>query len=438
MKKVLAIQNQILYERFKNLADKSFDMLDNYSETLPYELKRCITITYGGGGSEFFGYTPCFWGFIERYKDELTILPEFALCIEAIQQDKSINKDIEIADFLIQFLTKLAREKEFFEVDIKRYLDEFHKRKNEMLRFNIDNFNKVYSRYEKYLYSDRQVIAFAPLRGFESESEDIDLGNFFKIRRMPADELTELWYDYYNLSTFSKSDSIRMIKFCIVTEQKSQADINTEFNSIITSLRLWKKGSVGYDTIYYLSKWSPLGGRISGSTSIFFGHPPVVLKSTEVEEFKNFYVKFNEVKISDYKFLDMAINRFNYAYERKRQEDKLVDYMIAFEALFMKETQELQHRLSVRIARFLEGEYDKRKDLFLDFKRIYDLRSKIVHGESINHKNLKKLKVESLSELISKVEEQLRESIKRFIDLIDQDVNYNHEEFLDKLDLNNV
>jgi hypothetical protein len=156
MKKVLAIQNQILYERFKNLADKSFDMLDNYSETLPYELKRCITITYGGGGSEFFGYTPCFWGFIERYKDELTILPEFALCIEAIQQDKSINKDIEIADFLIQFLTKLAREKEFFEVDIKRYLDEFHKRKNEMLRFNIDNFNKVYSRYEKYLYSPEQ------------------------------------------------------------------------------------------------------------------------------------------------------------------------------------------------------------------------------------------------------------------------------------------
>jgi hypothetical protein len=29
----------------------------------------------------------------------------------------------------------------------------------------------------------------------------------------------------------------------------------------------------------------------------------------------------------------------------------------------------------------------------------------------------------------------LRMSIKRFIDLIDQDVNYNHNEFLDKLDL---
>lgn len=435
MKKALDIQNPILYERFKKLADKSFDMLDNYSETLPYELKHCITITDGGGGSEFIGYRSCFWGFIERYKDELTRLPEFVLCIEAIQQDNSSNKDIEIADFLIQFLTKLAREKEFSEVDIKRYLDEFHKRKNELFRFNIDNFNKVYSRYEKYLYSDRQVIAFAPLRGFESESEDLDLGNFFKIRRMPADELTELWYNYYNLSTFSKSDSIRMIKFCIVTEQKSQADINTEFNSIITSLRLWKKGSVGYDRIYYLSKWSPLGGRISGSTSIFFGHPPVVLTSTEVEEFKNFYEKLKEVKSADYPFLNMAINRFNYGYERKRWEDKFIDYMIAFDALFLKkgDKYKLKRKLSKRIARFL-----KREDLKSRFELIYDKRGKPVHGEPINSDDLKELEVGSFSDIISEIEELLRESIKKFIDLIDQEVGYDHEEFLDKLDLNNV
>ena len=438
MKENLGIKNQILYKQFKDLADRSFTVLDRHLDTFPYEIKHCITITDGGGGSEFIGYAPCFGGFIEGYKDELTRLPEFASCIKTIQQDNSINKDIEIHNFLIQFLTKLAREKEFFEVDIKRYFDELHKRKNELFRFNIDDINKIYSRYEKYLYSERQVIAFAHLRGFELESEYLDLGNFFKIKRIPASEREELWYDYYALSTFSKSDSIRVIKFCIITEQKSQADINTEFNHIVTSLRLWKKGNVGYDTIYYLSKWNPRGGEIDGSKSIFFGYPPVTLKLAEVEEFKNFYKKTRRIRFSDCKFLNMAINRFNYAYERKREEDKLIDYMVAFEALFMKETQELRHRLSVRIARFLKGEYDERKDLYSKFKRIYDIRSKIVHGNSITPKELKKLAVESLSELISEVEEQLRKSIKTFIDLIDQDVNYNHNEFLDKLDLNNV
>jgi hypothetical protein len=229
-----------------------------------------------------------------------------------------------------------------------------------------------------------------------------------------------------------------MIKFCIVTEQKSQAAINTEFDHIVTSLRLWKKGDVGYDTTYYLLKWNSRGGAIDGSTSIFFGDPPVVLKLAEVEEFKNFYKIIRDARNSDYKFLNMAINRFNYAYERKRQEDKLIDYMVAFEALFMKETQELRHRLSVRIAKFLKGKYDERKELSSKFKKIYDIRSKIVHGNTINPKNLEKLEVESLNELISEVEEQLRVSIKKIINLIDQDVNYNHEEFIDKLDLDKL
>lgn len=432
--KTSRMQNQIFYKLFKNLADASYTVLGNHLETLPYELKRCITITAGGGGSELIGYTPCFWGFIDGYKDELTKLPEFALCIETIQDVNDINKDIEIADFLIQFLIKLAREKEFFKVGIERYLDEFHERKKELFSFNIDSFNKVYSRYEKYLYSDRQFIAFAPILGFKLESNDLDLGDFFKIKRMSADELVELWYDYDVLSAFSKSDSIRMIKFCIVTEQKSQSDINTELNSIITSLRLWKKGDVGYDTIYYLSKWNPCGGRISGSTSIFFGNPPVVLKSVEVEEFKNFYKIFKEVKISDYPFLNIAINRFNYAYERKRQEDKLIDYMVAFEALFSEGSGDLRYKIPIRVAKLLETDFDKRKMIRNTMKAGYDARSYIVHGNTV----VKDVKVKfdkdnskktPLIEFVPMIEEYLRKCVKKFMRM-----GKNRDDILEEID----
>lgn len=438
MNEDLDIKNRVLYNQFKILAETAFAILNGHLDALPYETKQCITITEGGGGSEYIGYTPSFWGFIETYKYELAKTSEFISCIKTIEKDNSINKDIEITDFLIQFLIKLAREKEFFVADIKQYLDEVRKRKNELFKFNVDIFNQLYRIYEKYLYSDRQIIALAHLRGFELESDDLDLESFFKIKRMSGNELEKLWYDYPAISMFSKSSSIRMIKYCIITEQKNMADIRTEFDPIVTSLRLWNKGDVGYDTIYYFSKWNPHGGRISGGESIFFGHPPLILELTKIEEFKNFYNKIKKIKSTDYGFLSMAINRFNNTYERKRQEDKLIDFMIAFEALFMKETQELRHRLSVRIACFLKDGYVDRKDLCFKFKTIYDIRSEIVHGDPISQKYLKKLGVTSIFELVYEVEEHLRASIKKFIDLIDQDETYNHEEFLDRLDMYNV
>lgn len=446
MKKVLDIQNPILYERFKNLAKKSFTVLDTHSETLGWYQKWGFKLTEGGGYAQGDYYTPDFRFFIKRYKNELTNLPEFALCIEIIQQDNSINKDIDITDFLIQFLIKLAREKEFFDFHEPRFLDEFYKRKGEMFRFNIDNFNKVYSRYEKYLYSERQVMVFVPLRGFKLDAAELDLGNSSKIKRMSAEDVQEFWFDHEYLSMSHDSPGgkefvdIAYIKFCAYTELKSDKGMRTEFDVIVTSLRLWKEGNIGYDYIFHFSKWNLDSGFIETYLTGFFGHPPVVLKLAEIEEFKNFYEKFGRVTFSDYPFLNMAINRFNYGYERKRREDQFIDYMIAFDALFLKkgDKYKLKRKLSKRIACFLKSEDTEREDLKSRFALIYDKRGKPVHGEPINSSDLKELKVESFIDLISEIEELLRVSIKKFIDLIDQDENYDHEEFLDKLDLNNV
>ena len=95
---------------------------------------------------------------------------------------------------------------------------------------------------------------------------------------------------------------------------------------------------------------------------------------------------FNEIDLRQLVPLNIAISRFNYAYERNKLEDKLIDYMIAFEALFFKhgEIGEFRHKLAVRVARFLKQNYDERKEIMKRMMEFYDKRSAIVHGKKVN------------------------------------------------------
>lgn len=60
---------------------------------------------------------------------------------------------------------------------------------------------------------------------------------------------------------------------------------------------------------------------------------------------------------------------------------KAIGYCSALEALFSNgENTELSHKLSERISKFLESQAEQRKALYRIVKRVYDIRSKVVHG----------------------------------------------------------
>jgi hypothetical protein len=92
--------------------------------------------------------------------------------------------------------------------------------------------------------------------------------------------------------------------------------------------------------------------------------------------------------------------------ERKNPEDKLIDYMIGLEALYLPDgNAELSFRLSVRVAFLMLPEADK-KDTFNFLRRMYDVRSSIVHGN----------KYELNTEDIKRLEELLRKSVLLWIE----------------------
>ena len=97
----------------------------------------------------------------------------------------------------------------------------------------------------------------------------------------------------------------------------------------------------------------------------------------------------------------VALRRLSLGIERKNPEDKLLDYMIGLETLYMPDgNAELSFRLSIRVAFLLSLSKD-RKETFDFLRKMYTVRSHIVHGSEydLNADDVKKL------------EELLRESV---------------------------
>lgn len=100
-------------------------------------------------------------------------------------------------------------------------------------------------------------------------------------------------------------------------------------------------------------------------------------------------------------------------YERYRFEDRLVDYWIALESLFLTDIeQELSFRAALRVANFLEHHRKHRKGVFDAVKTSYDLRSWIVHGESQSSNKKKKWSPERISEATLETESILRRCLR--------------------------
>jgi len=124
------------------------------------------------------------------------------------------------------------------------------------------------------------------------------------------------------------------------------------------------------------------------------------------------------------KHFAIAIRRFESAYERINPADKLLDFMIAYEALFFKqgETGEFRHKLSTRVSKLLGKSYQKRKIIAKETNEFYRKRSSIVHGEEVTIP----------AGFVDKVESYLRDSIKILMERL-QDQDYN--EIISQLDL---
>ena len=187
---------------------------------------------------------------------------------------------------------------------------------------------------------------------------------------------------------------------------------------LITALRLFNEGDLAYWNSYFYdpnktSTFQSISNNLQSRTILskkysFF--------PDEIEQCNTFINDFVTPK-SD--FLKLAIEHFNNSYFAVSLESAFLSLMISLEALYTKETRELSFRLARNCAILLGTNCENAQIIFDDMKKLYDKRSKLVHGSS------NKITQED----VYKCRDFVRCSIKKFIILKEK-----HDEFLNKLD----
>jgi len=152
-------------------------------------------------------------------------------------------------------------------------------------------------------------------------------------------------------------------------------------NRVVTALRLALDGDI------HPAFWE---GQLSGSLSrIYSGEVRPMMRAISIpgpldeQSGKLLKQTWNELHTSPMmKIADLAIRRWDNASERRRQDDRLVDYWIGLESLFAPDSnQEVRFRASHRIAAYLGATGDERLEIYDFMLKSYDCRSAIVHGD---------------------------------------------------------
>ena len=105
--------------------------------------------------------------------------------------------------------------------------------------------------------------------------------------------------------------------------------------------------------------------------------------------------------------LRIAIARFNSSYEKYELSDRLIDLVIALEALFGDgERDSTTYKVAIRCASWLNQPGSDRCATFEFVKKMYSARSNVVHGDD---KDLCEVHVNDLEGIV-------RESLKKFLD----------------------
>ena len=103
-----------------------------------------------------------------------------------------------------------------------------------------------------------------------------------------------------------------------------------------------------------------------------------------------------------------AMSRFSSSYEKRTLADRLVELVIALEALFGDRSDSLTYKIALRCSSLLYPPGETRKKVFKAIKEVYADRSAIVHGGRLDSKYS--------NEKIDQLEDYIRRSIPKFLE----------------------
>lgn len=422
-----------LYKHLKEFALVSSKILAQHlerGEQIPVKLSEKISIENKQSHEIAKRFEQDHSYFLFNHFEEIEQTVEFTSCIDFMMRDDVIRKHFPIgpngkriggptflrSSYIFPFLSNFSEEMRGF-------------------GFDLNIFDKVYKEFENYFYkTETEILKFSPIQNLDCELEEIELKGGMKIRKISKKELEDLFSAVKDISHVDRKEILKL-KFalemkCVKNKETLETTPNPSelLDKVVIALRLFKEGQIW--PCFIFSKpltWLPHSGKWSfggGLHSRGF-YKEYLLTKDEVKKIESFWEKFCSFDLTKHSFLNVALNRFNYAYERNTPEDKLIDCMIAFEALYSEGPGDLSYKVSTRIARLLKEDPNEREKMSSFMKKIYGIISTIVHGNEISKESRKEIskrlgianadKNVVLRKAASETEKYLRDSIKAFL-----------------------
>lgn len=252
----------------------------------------------------------------------------------------------------------------------------------------------------------------------------IDLLDGIKIRRVSGEDMEDIKTYSFPLPIppqMSISRSMFVLEKYISEEEEHRFEIHRVMLNGVLALRLLKKGNVWGGSVFCI-----LVSEKRQLTSMSWEEEPIpesygpgyVLKFDEIPALKKILEKVQGMDFTKRKSLHLACKRFQRAYGESDAEDRLIDLMIAFEALFLrgeKAGSSAGQIVAVACSALLGKNDEEREEVRGFLTKAYSIRNCIVHGSEYKEPIVYKNKEYNMSEFVSKIEEYLREAIKKFL-----------------------
>jgi len=280
--------------------------------------------------------------------------------------------------------------------------------------------------------------AYSPLFNFISKAELVSIEKNLTIRKVPKEEREVLRNNilppsignYIGPTSFlAVASNVAACEYALIVKGESkyadaefQLSSDSIITSILSSLRLFKEGGVTAGITVFSHEAEPKYWAFFGPPILSrpFG-PPYVLFQNEVDDFLEFWRKYKNVDVSKGP-LRVAVRRFNRSYDMTvLNEDKLIDYMIALEALYLKEKiQDIGKALALSASYLIGEDKEQREQIYNALRKAYIKRNSIVHGEIVlegdDSVNVSGKDI-SFDDFTYLIEEYLRRSIKKHLNL---------------------
>lgn len=378
-----------------------------------------------------------------RYRDQLHSLDEYHRLVAALRAIPHIAQQLDR-------LVGTAFGGRRIEIDhVTDYLLWRLPRITGGLRFDEAQFAQLFHSFEADLQrTSFSFVLLAPLLGLKLESAPIRPDFDIEIDDMTDDEIVRcltwgLLADPFGSQRIVDVKSAAALRVRYDMEKRvgpdvapdPEEDIKVERAAIeramavLHALRVFKDGRVSIPGLLQFSPHWPLEGGIRFQ----YSNPGPMpwsnrydLARNDADEFSPFWKRFRDVAAKG--ALANAVRRFSYASDRDRDDDRLVDLMIAAESLFLadagapQERGELRYRLALRAAFFIDPPEYTRRAIFKHMRRAYEARSAIVHGGGEPDRDLLKSPADaplSLQDFVKVTEHLVRMALKKAIDMAD-------------------